>query len=188
MKCIICVQAKHAKKSFPSKAELTGFRHDLNCLLKRILSVCYTPAALTHPETRADYDFLTADPSLHPFCDILSEFGRGDRYYNLDVVCGERVSGRNSNSKWLSEQMSTTFRATGDVAASNPADFMRACRSCVTILLERLTRALCRTFVLGPGVELGKGVEVLLQEFLSLSDSQLGKRDYPHRRPWPGPP
>jgi hypothetical protein len=69
------------------------FRHNISQAMTRIPARCFPPDYRATPIGRDDYNFLTTDPLLFDLLDLLSNFGSGGRYFDLDVVGGSASYG-----------------------------------------------------------------------------------------------
>jgi len=91
-KCALVLKYHSDMGHFPSKEELKKkWGHDVKRLVNDITSTCHPPEYLKRPIARADRDFLTSEPLLDKFLDCLSSFGKGGRYYDLDLICETRL-------------------------------------------------------------------------------------------------
>jgi hypothetical protein len=89
MKCYIALVYEDANGSFPDMAFMKTLGHDLTDLLAKITNEFY--GGRSRPFVQAEYDYITTDTELTECVRILSLFGRFGRYYNLDVVAGNRL-------------------------------------------------------------------------------------------------
>ena len=87
MKCIICLRHKYLYKEYPSIKFIKEFKHDISKLLDWIIEEIkksgYDKKSVA---TKEDIEFLVNDAYLQRVVQLLSAYGMGARYYNLDIV------------------------------------------------------------------------------------------------------
>ena len=182
-KCALALKYYEEMGHFPSQKELKKkWGHDVKRLVNDITSTCYPPEYLKRPIARADRDFLTSDPLLDSLLDCLSGFGKGGRYYELDVICGDTTITESPESSWQKVEMEIVIQ---DPALKEQMYDPKAGNSlyieinrCLTSVLERLIRAICRLFTFGPLGGEAERFSGTLGDFLYLTDDDLGIRDY----------
>ena len=166
-KCALCCKSLKEKSRFLTRKELKNrFRHSLADLLMTICGDCFPDEYLQRPCAKADRDFIANDPLLKKVVACLSNFGAGGRYYDLDILSGEDNVCESPEAQW--QQIENMMEET---------DYKDINRRIVGNV-ERLVRALCRLFTLGPlGEEAGRYCGTL-NDFLNLRDSDLGTKNY----------
>lgn len=88
MKCYIAAVRKERDHEYPNEQAMRSLGHDLKCLLDTICREYYGGTQL--PLLRTDLEFIQTDSMLIDCIRILSLFGKKGRYYNLNVVAGDR--------------------------------------------------------------------------------------------------
>lgn len=181
MKCMICLKWRHDTGVFPPTAELKT--HDLVKLKARVLSECvFEDTASKRPATKEDYGYMEADEDLRRLLEMLSQFGKFARYYNLDVVTGSAKRTVNAQEMWeqyegdLVKKHGALSSLSGELNRID--DFYRELNRIIVGKLERFARALVRQFTLGDLGADAKKHTGIISAFLYLSDNELGKRNY----------
>ena len=152
-------------------------------LLRRITDECFSDEYLsTIPAAQADIEFLRNDPKLRRIVKILSDFGQSARYYNLDVVLGEKVAGPSPDDEWgrLETEIfqeDPLWREKIVAPKESRAIHQRINRE-LTVHCERLARSLSRLFTIGGLGPLARQISVHTHHFLFLTDAELGQTDY----------
>jgi hypothetical protein len=180
MKCYICLGSYEKDGKFPEpKLFRKELGHDL-VKLKRYITENYfqeNSKALSE-----DLIFLKTDKDLEKLIELLSEFGKYARYYNLNVVTGEINPGINVKSAWEEYENSYLVGNTKllkkllDIETSE--EVLDTIKRKIIIKLEQFTRALSRQFTLGKLGNLAQQYSSSVFEFLTLKDTELGNTDY----------
>ena len=185
MKTIICLDVLEQTGAFPTSSSLFSGRkgHDLEMLLAKVLTQHFTSAYINSCVAASqDHNYLTGDPEFRKLFRILSDFGQAARYYNLDVILGTPRRTGSPEAEWKKLEFDF-FAQDADWAAqlTNSAKLTeiheRINREIVS-RLERCVRALVRLFTLGALGPLAKQQTGTIWPFLTLMDSDLGKRKY----------
>lgn len=185
MKTVVCCHHLQATGEFPKRSIFPKGRkgHDLVILLDMITQLCFSDSYLAQvPAAQEDIHFLRRDPQLRTIVAILSEFGKGARYYNLNVVLEEANPGPCPDDEWQKLEMailqedSDWQRKIADPKQSDAiyAQINRKLTNCS----ERLARSLCRLFTIGGLGSLARQISPHTHHFLSLMDDELGQTDY----------
>ena len=183
LKCTYCVIHYHNTGQFPSVRDLKKIGHDLLSVLgNEILSFMGSSGIRNLQAINDDYNFVTHDPVLNRLISLLSAYGKGGRYHNLDIISGASHPALDIESEWKGLEMDI---ALSDMELSemlkDPSRskelFMRINIQIIS-LLERFIRALSRYYTLGGLGQLSASCSVFLNDFLFLTDSNLGKIDY----------
>jgi hypothetical protein len=185
MKTIICLDVLETTGAFPTNSALFSGRkgHDLDMLLEKVLTQCFTSAYINSREAaRQDYDYLTVEPEFRKLFRILSDFGQAARYYNLDVMLGIPRNTGSPEAEWKKLEFDfLTQDADWAAQLTDSAKFTeiraRINREIVS-RLECCARALTRLFTLGGLGQLAKQQTGTIWPFLTLMDNDLGKRKY----------
>ena len=183
-KCIICLQYYHTKGKYPSINFIRdNFNHDLKKLLshirKELKNIDYDTKNVA---LKRDMDFIDSNDNLKKFNELLSDYGEGARYYNLDMITSvnskykkpeeviseleDIILGQNPSIKALQN----------DVKHTN--DFIQKLNNELIIILEKYARALCRPFTFAELGNLAGSMSGTINDFLFLMDSDLGNTKY----------
>ena len=170
-------------KKFPSiKILKDEFGHDLEKLKAYIVENCENMNYGTRPATKNDIKFLTEDEYLNQIVRLLSHFGMGARYYNLDVAAEgksryeepgkviEKLEKEIINKHPELEEMKTDI--------SKTREFNKKLNQELITVLEKFARALSRLFTLGYLGDIGSIMTGYVKDFSSLRDADLGKANY----------
>lgn len=181
MKCILCLERLEKTGRYPLQHELPK-THDLTNLLDKIVRNCYDSTYRRRPAAQSDLAYLATDQSLRDIVRILSDFGQGARYYNLNVVLSVDSELRDPEQMWK-EIESAVGKAhpawpTGLLDPVLRAEIWRAIISDLVARIEAFARALARLFTLGPLGDQAKKMSGLIGPFLLLRDQDLGHRLY----------
>lgn len=184
MKAVLCLHHLQTEGSFPARG---AFRHgskghDLAPLLKQILTKCFHDEYLQIPAADADRDYLANDPLLQNTLQILSDFGVGGRYCELNVVLGDPGGRTCPDAAWAEMESELLKREDDWVSAvTDPGrvgETHRRANERLVACVEKCVRALARLFTLGPLGQEGKRHTGIIGEFLCVRDDQLGTRRY----------
>ncbi len=181
MKCHICLGHLEVHKSYPDpKLFKNILKHDLLKIKKHILNNYYKTKNI--PVLKADLEYLTNDKELHDIMELLSEFGKFARYYNLDVITGENNPSIDVKAMW--EEFETSLLLQDKELIKNFNDYekqkdvMDTIARTIIIKLERFVRAISRQFTLGDLGKLALQFSPAVYPFLMLMDDDLGTTDY----------
>lgn len=186
MKAAICCQYLDKHGTFPEGTKFfTGGKrgHDLVILLDRITRECYSDDYLSRvPAAQVDVGFLRDDERLKRVVQILSDFGKAARYYNLDVVLGEEQAGRSPEAEWQRLKLDV-FQEDPDWAGKISdlklySTVQKQLNRELTIHFERWARSLSRLFTIGGLGKQAKQISPHVHHFVGLRDSDLGETDY----------
>lgn len=185
MKTVICCHKLEQNEEYPSRSIFPNGRrgHDLVWLRDYIAKQCFSDDYLLRvPAAKSDIEYLRNDQKQIHIIRILSDFGQGARYYNLNVVLGEDEPEPSPEAEWqklklelFQEDPLWTQRA------ENPREgsaIHEEINLKLTIHCERFARALSRLFTIGGLGEQAMQISCHAHHFLFLSDSRLGKVDY----------
>lgn len=185
LKVVICCHYLETKGNFPDRSVFPKGRkgHNLGILLDIVTQRCFSDSYLTRvPAAKEDTIFLRNDEQLKKIVEILSEFGQGARYYNLNVVLGETAPGPCPDDEWQKLEMEVLqedpswARRIRHPEQSDPT--YRQINKKLTAHCERLARSLSRLFTIGGLGGLAKQISGHTYHFLTLMDRQLGATDY----------
>ena len=181
MKCMLCYKHHTVTGQYPTVKELRKQGHDLMELRKAVISECISMTKVNSiPVLKTDYDFLTADKDLDSLLEILSEFGKGSRYYNLNVVTGKTTTS-DTERKWQSFEAEIKKRKKIKLNAKNQETLDKEYKLIeieIIIILEKFTSALVRQFTKGDlGSDAGTNIYEI-DPFYKLMDDDFGKTNY----------
>jgi len=179
-KCVLVLQYRVSNGSFPPHTWLKELGHNLEKLIDEIVKRCY-PEETNQPQAlKEDRSFIASDPIARKLIEILTQFGSGGRYHDLDTICGEALGEQPPEQKWQELEMeivqndSVLKTLLGRPSMGNV--LYREINRRIQITIERLVRALCRLFSLGSLSHQGRQLSVMLTDFLYLKDKDLGTR------------
>lgn len=180
MKCYICFGHHEKNNAFPlPKLIGTTLGHDLLKLKEHITNNYFQ--TLNRPALEDDL-VLMKDENLNQLLELLSEFGKYARYYNLDIVVGSKQSKRDIKTEW---QKFMTDIVINDTLLLKKLDSYETTQEVidtttrkVVITLERFTRLLARQFTLGGLGSLAQKHSGTASFYLHLGDERLGNTDY----------
>jgi len=158
--------------------------HDVSRLSKEVATTCFFASYLkSRPVAHIDRDYLLSDDIWIRIAEIMTDFGMGGRYHNLNSI----LNGDESDSpidKFSQVELdiftSLSTKLAQDVVQNDSFDrvlFETHARfvSCV----ERALRAICRLYTIGELHPLAlQSSAGTLDCFLCLRDDQLGRIDY----------
>jgi hypothetical protein len=186
MKVIICFHIHETTGTFPSaypwefKKKKKG--HDLVFLLGHIINHCFSDDYLKRiPVAKDDIDYLRNDKHVLELVRILSDFGQSARYYNLDLIKGQKTYG-SPKDEWQKLE-SIIFREKPDWQKLIDTDLnldetFKYINQEIIIRLEIFLRSLSRLFSIGGLGQKAKQYSSAVFPFVQLSDEQLGKTEY----------
>lgn len=189
MKCIVCLRYFHVNGTYPSLEFIKEFKHDISKLLNWIVNEAKkTGYDAKNPATKGDMEFLINDEHLQQVINLLSNFGMGARYYNLDIVTkgksnysnpGEMLNNlekeiilHNEELKEIQAELSNS--SNGDLNKKFNEKLNRE----LIIIFERFARALARLFTLWELGQFGGQMIGPISDFLFLTNDQLGEAKY----------
>ena len=180
MKCFIAAVHKGLNGTYPDRAAMKSFGHDLESLLETICTKHY--GGTQRPLLQEDITFIRTDPVLNDCARILSLFGKKGRYYNLDVVAGAGHEPIDPRGEWKALECRvvdpTPYLGNEE---SLHRDYYPRVNNALIARMERLVRAIAMQFTLGghadPGGEI-RQLSVVYQGFRNLRDDQFGTVDY----------
>ncbi len=183
LKMVICLDYLEREGSFPDSP---GFRkkiktHRVDHLLGRVIDAAkgwdYAERCVA---TRTDMDFLENDADLRRLVVLLAGYGESARYYNMNVIVGERNILDDPVQLFDSyctdvfmRQPDWQERVSGDGIGEKIDEDIRHVNRHITELLQRFARALCRMFTLGKLGQAGQQLTGIISMFLLLRDEDL---------------
>lgn len=183
LKCHICFGFIEQHGKLPTSKELQNYGgrsgHDLLELQKEIMNNYFRQSV---PALVDDFYYLSSSNKLRTLLELLSEFGKYSRYYNLDIVTGREKPSRNVESEWnifeteIALEHDGILNQLGDINTADYAiDFINRQ---VIIILETFVRAIARQYTIGQLGEKAKQHSSVLFFFLLMKDGELGNTNY----------
>jgi len=187
MKVILCLEYLHSKGRYPNPQDNIIHRgkkgHDLAMLLEEILKFCRNSGYSNRCEaSNTDVEFLRRDKRLRTLVKLLSDFAQGERYYNLNVILGNRSNVDNPEQTWQKIEMKITLEhpeLKNRFGKPNQIDELyKEINKHLVMYFEQFARALVRLLSLGNLGQQAKRLTGITSHFLFLTDSNLGKTKY----------
>ena len=178
MKCLICYGYHEKNGDFPTISHLRGAGHDLLKLKDLIISDYFQENS---PALSDDKSYLQSDVKLNRMLDIISEFGKYARYYNLDVVTDSPKTSRDVITEWTryrDELVLAKPELLSKLTVEYEHEVWQFLAQDTTIVFEKFVRALSRQFTLGRLGKLAQQYSTPLFKFIVLNNHELGVRDY----------
>ncbi len=184
IKCLICLSLMDDNGELSDipfeKSSRKG--HDLIYLLDKLLSICAKKDyASKFTAAKADIEFLRKDKTLREIVTILSDFGQGARYHNLDIILNGTSKYKDPKLAWDTIEMTIVQmkgRDLNELAKISTNEIYEEINRDIIIILEKFTRALARLFTLADFGDLAKQVSPLVHNYLFLMDKDLGTKKY----------
>jgi len=179
LKCYFCLVYEARNGSFPDLAFLKSMGHSLSDAKQRLIDEYFD--ANGRPLLVDDLDFLRSDALLDGVINILSEFGKMARYYNLDIVVGRPNPPIDPSTEW--ERLETKIEDPGPYLTSGSIDalyrdYYPRVNAMIVGMLERFVRAVCMQFTLGGHGGRLQQLSPTVFDFIMLKDSEFGVTDY----------
>ncbi len=175
LKCILFICQKNEDWVYNGKRydQMGNAGHDVGMLLNDVLSLkAIDEYSRSSEAAEKDINYIKNDEYLKRLLGILTEFGIGSRYYNLNVILREEPVGLDPEEEF--ERIGTTDGEYGndvdEIIAQINKDMVRA--------FEKLTRALGRILTLGKLDRYAKVMGNVLYDFLVISDEELGEKNH----------
>ena len=158
--CILIVDRWHQNESFTSVKQMKEYGHALDGLIEEVKLRSFVEEYLERPIAQEDLDFLSNDHMLAQIVAYLSDFAQGGRYYDLDAILAKPQADLSPQAKWKKMEL--------DVIMADPSlkelltkpgpkdELHEQVNTHFVVILERLVRALARTFTLGPASKIAK--------------------------------
>jgi len=185
MKVVLCLHQLRENGDFPSRRYLMDNGHDLEKLLSRITTDCFTDSYLHKvPAARTDVEYLRTDSHLLTMVGLLSRFGKAARYYNLDVISGTSPDTDSPEQELQKLEITVLRGLPGGIEAQiarakgDVTPLFKIIYGELIAVMERFARALCRLFTIGELGPLAKRQTGVIKDFLFLAESDLGTVQY----------
>lgn len=175
MKLVIIVGEFEQNSDSPPQTDVAGFKHNLIKLADAVVSFAeQIDYQESRPASKEDMDFIRNDERLRKLLEILTDFGKRGRYYDLDtLLMNPKVSMRLDPATEFENFMDDIYRKNqGSQENISVPDYSMA-KAEITEILQRFTRALCRMFIWGPLGATGRLVSPTVGPFWKLRDEDL---------------
>lgn len=161
IKCLLCLNNMDENGKIIRCPYSKKKGHDLKYLLEELLIICKEKMYDQRcPATEKDVEFLVGDIDLNNLISLLSDFGKGARYYNLDIILCKKSHYKNPKNVW-SEIETTIWKKKfneGDYTGEEIKRIHLDVIQILIILLEKFARSLARIFTLGEFGSTGKQI------------------------------
>lgn len=179
MKCHICLGHMEINGEFPnSKIFRFKLGHDLEKIKQHMIENYFKTRDI--PALKDDLEYISKDKELNKLIKLLSEFGKSARYYNLDVVTGEKKPSIDVEALWQEFEINLLSKdkelAKKINDPKNLNEVLDVISKIIIIKLERFVRAIARQFTLGKLGKLADQYSPTVFPFLMLME--LGVTDY----------
>lgn len=179
LKSYICIINWEEKGTFPEFKLIKGLGHDI----QKIKDVILQDFSETAKFSAKECEFLISDTELNELLHILSEFGKLARYYNFDVITGNKKPSVNTKELWekyeskILKNEPELYEKLMDNHQSNEVFQYISFR--VIRLFEKFAQAFCSKIIYGP-ISSGIGIyfTFILNDFADLIDENYGKTNY----------
>ncbi len=177
LKMIICLDYREQNGEFPNTSDLKKIKtHNIKDLLQRVVSISKRwKYEKKSAETKEDMDFLENNAELQRIVGLLTEYGISSRYYNINIIIGEKNSyGKPAKLlEYYCWDFKEKLRRKKNVTTGNIPSF----REHITRLLQQFRRALCRMFIWGKLGQIGERIadSNILVDIINLRDEDLGQ-------------
>lgn len=185
LKCMICMNFRELNNRWPVSRDNLWPRgakgHDLIELRMKVQEFCIELPGEKH---RDDYHVLTADTQIDQLLKVLSDYGTGGRYFNLDQLMDRRDDGHEDPARSYDQLCADLALAThGDeilrlIGTSEAHRAYKMMNAAIMSLVEKFVRALARQFVFGSFYRNSRRYLSDLDPFYKIEDHQLGKLNY----------
>lgn len=182
-KSMLCLNflEMHGRLPNPNEIWKNNNGHDIVYLKSKIEQICIP---VTRPFAAMDYDIIVKDKFIDNVCEILSEFGKRSRYFNLDAILGVEQK-FDSGKVWekLENEVSIEFYGEEQfykILTDSPQidEIYAASNREIVIRLEKFFRALARQFIFGNFSKESNKFLFQVADFTDIRDNQLGNTDY----------
>ena len=181
MKCHICLGHIELHGQYPVQNLFKHkLKHDLIIIKKHIITEYFKTENITALEE--DLKYIASDQGLNYLIELLSEFGKFARYYNLDVVTGAKKPSIDVDTLWKEYETKLLIEDKDLLdkvsCLEKQNEVLGSINRSIIIKFERFIRAIVRQFTLGKLGSLAQQYSPAVHPFLMLQDSDLGSIDY----------
>lgn len=181
LKSYICLGYHNVNGEYPTFKYLKNLGHDIESLLKEIVTNYYFD--FKRPQYKIDADFLKDDIDLKELLFIISEFGKKSRYYNFDLITENREIPLDTKELWKKFENKHLFKdeklLSKLFSRETEHEVFYKLNSIVIIIFERFVSALSRQIIFNCIGEKAKQISVTsFYDFGLLYEKDFGNRDY----------
>lgn len=180
MKIYICLAYHAANGCYPNTQFVKSLNHNLNKLKELIVTDYFD--STSRSILGADKQSLLNDKDMNKVLDILSNFGIGGRYYNLDYITGRNKLPMNAIDQW--EEFEDELLKRNPEKHSLVGDIQRCYEAFdytnqqIVMILERFLSPLSRQFYFGSLGQLGQRYSSVVSHYNGLEGNTFGITDY----------
>lgn len=184
IKCLLCLNyMEENNKLIKGKCPYDKRRgHDLKYLLDELVRICKEKRhGQRFPANKKDIEFFTGDINLKNIISLLSDFGMGARYYNLDIISQGRSRYKDPKTVWSDIKLfiyKKKYNKDDEYKKGELDQINFKVNQILISSLEQFARSLARIFTLGEFGSIGKQIAYNLYVFLTLMDQDLGKNNW----------
>lgn len=180
MKIVVCLHTFDVTGAFPPRRVLQyDIGHDILRLRDAIVTRCYTSEYCQHTQGHDDWQFITHDPVFESLLHALNDFAKRDRYLFMNQISDPALGHEWPKLRWEEiERIALSDALYFRLLTDNYHELARQATQAIKGCIERFVRAIARLFRSG---KLGNLAEIqlsLINEFLNISDAQLGTKVY----------
>lgn len=180
MKAYICLAHKNKHKTFPTTNHMKLLSHNLIKAFDQIIDNYYYK--YTSPQYDIDNAFLRKDKDIRELLRLLTDFGQGARYYNLDLITDSLKSDSFSPKDAWNEFRNKLLKSE-DYKKLTQEDTQREVHqkiiSYIILTFEKFISALSRQFIFGGLGQTAKSISVKnFFNFGQLYEKDFGTTDY----------
>lgn len=155
--------------------------HDISAALAELQQLAArVPEYSARPIVVEDQNFLASDSELHLYLELLSKFGKHDRYFDLEVILDPSKSDPDSEPSRVWSEIETSV-VTGRedllelVGGPDSASLHVEINKAIASVFDRLLRAIARMWNLGACGDDGRSMATgAFGAIASLDDTELG--------------
>ena len=185
-KIMLCLNFTDKNNRFPNSDEIWKNKngHDLLFLKSEVGKIC---KPIDRQFTATDYYVITEEESITKICEILSDYGKKGRYFNIDAILGneqpfepyvqwQRLVEAPIGIEMYGEEGYYSRITNGN--AQQSAEIINEINEEILVRLEVFFRALCRQFTFRTFSEDSFRFTAYTGFFGDLRDEKLGTTDY----------
>lgn len=181
MKAYICLAYQNKHKAFPSLKYMKELNHNLIASFEVIINSYYSE--YQSPLYTSDYEFLKNNEDIRELLKILSDFGQGLRYYNLDLITNSSKSKSSTNPRASWDEFRNKLLNSEDYKQLIQEDTQREVHQkiirYIIITFEKFISALSRQIAFeGIGQTAKSLSNNNFSDFCRLTESSFGITDY----------
>lgn len=180
LKCLLVLLKIENDNNFSSHSFKTN--HKIDELLKTLLLLCEGKGdLLVYSQAKSDVTFMSDDKYLTKIVSCLSKFAQGGRYYHLDIISEGKMGARDPRREWNEIETDILYndrKLREQFLSGDKDNAFKEINKELVKLLEKFASALSRIFESASPEEYDINPKMIVGEFSSLSDNDLGKINY----------